>query len=206
MRRRILGLAILCCALPVAARNLGTIGPVYPIAEPHLLEQIARKLKAAESDGTIARLEREAIARAERSVLDPEPVPGITKAAMPRVFRVDPSFVLERDVVDHRGQVLFAAGTRRNPLDVVSLSKHLLFFDARDAAQVASARRLIDRHEGRVKPILVAGSYIDLMRRWGEQVYYDQHGVLSRRLGIRAVPALVSQEGHQLRVEELPSP
>ncbi len=33
--------------------------------------------------------------------------------------------------------------------------------------------------------------------------YYDQQGVLTRRLGIAQVPALVSQEGKRLRVDEL---
>jgi len=41
------------------------------------------------------------------------------------------------------------------------------------------------------------------MQRWGTPVYYDQQGALTRRLGITQVPALVSQEGAQLRIDEL---
>jgi len=85
----------------------------------------------------------------------------------------------------------------------VSLSRHLLFFDARDARQVNRARELIQRYRGQVKAILTAGSYLDLMKAWRTPVYYDQQGVLTRRLGIAQVPALVSQEGKRLRVDEL---
>ena len=46
-------------------------------------------------------------------------------------------------LVDAQGQVLVAAGTRVNPLTIVSLSQRLLFFDARDAAQVRQARALV---------------------------------------------------------------
>jgi conjugal transfer pilus assembly protein TraW len=99
--------------------------------------------------------------------------------------------------------VLFPAGLRKNPLDVVSLSKHLLFFDARDVRQVAKARELIARYQGRVKPILVGGSYIDLMKAWNTPVYYDQEGTLVRKLGITGVPAIVSQEGSRLRIDEV---
>jgi conjugal transfer pilus assembly protein TraW len=99
--------------------------------------------------------------------------------------------------------VLFAAGTVKNPLDVVSMSKHLLFFDGRDARQVKRARELIDLYRGRVKPILVGGSYLNLMKSWQIPVYYDQQGLLVRKLGITAVPAIVSQEGKRLRVDEL---
>ena len=86
---------------------------------------------------------------------------------------------------------------------VVGLSKHLLFFDARDPRQVVRARQLIDVYQGRVKPILVAGSYLDLMKSWKLRVYYDQEGVLVRKFGITAVPAIVSQEGQRLRIDEV---
>ena len=79
----------------------------------------------------------------------------------------------------------------------------MLFFDARDARQVRQARRLIDAHDGRVKPILVGGSYLELMKSWRVPVYYDQNGALTRQLGIARVPALVSQEGLRLRIDEL---
>jgi conjugal transfer pilus assembly protein TraW len=99
--------------------------------------------------------------------------------------------------------VLFPAGTRKNPLDVVSLSKQLLFFDARDKRQVARARELWAAARGHLKPILTGGSYLDLMKSWRVPVYYDQQGLLTRRLGISQVPALVSQEGVRLRIDEL---
>jgi conjugal transfer pilus assembly protein TraW len=105
--------------------------------------------------------------------------------------------------VDAQGNLLFPAGTRKNPLEVVSLPKRLLFFDARDRRQVARVRELVATYEGRVKPILTGGSYLDLMRAWRTPVYYDQQGVLTRRLGIQQVPALVSQEGQRLRIDEM---
>jgi len=41
------------------------------------------------------------------------------------------------------------------------------------------------------------------LHRNRDHPYYDQQGVLTRRLGIAQVPALVSQEGKRLRVDEL---
>jgi len=62
---------------------------------------------------------------------------------------------------------------------------------------------LIDVYNGRVKPILVGGSYIQVMKNWQIPVFYDQQGLLVRKLGIAAVPAIVSQEGSRLRIDEL---
>jgi conjugal transfer pilus assembly protein TraW len=172
---------------------LGKIGPTYPIAEQ----------KEKERSGELAKLQQQARARATATVTNPPAVPGLKAAESARTFYFDPSLQLPQNVLDERGHVLFAAGTVKNPLDVISMSKHLLFFDGRDARQVKRARELIDLYRGRVKPILVGGSYLNLMKSWQIPVYYDQQGLLVRKLGITAVPAIVSQEGKRLRVDEL---
>ena len=189
--------------LPATAADLGRIGPTHPIGEPHLLDDIQRRLQEKQRSGELKRLEEGARQRAVRSVAEPAPVPGLRATTTARTFRYDPTLVLDRNILDEQGRVLFPAGTRRNPLEVVALSKRLLFFDARDPRQVRRARRLIDELGGRVKPILVGGSYLDLMKRWRVRVYYDQDGTLTRQLGIAQVPALVSQEGLLLRIDEL---
>ena len=185
------------------AADLGTIGPTYGISEPHLLAFIEQRLREKERSGELQRLADESRARGVAAVRQPVPVAGVHATESARTFYVDPSFTLDRNIVDAQGRLLFAAGTRKNPLDVVSLSKRLLFFDARDRRQVARARELVANYEGHVKPILTGGSYLDLMRAWRTPVYYDQQGVLTRRLGIRQVPALVSQEGARLRIDEM---
>jgi len=84
---------------------------------------------------------------------------------------------------------------------------HESAFDARDARQVAQAEGIIRHYEGRVKPILTQGDYPQIAKHWGRRVYYDQHGLITRKLGITQVPALVSQDGARLRIDEmLPEP
>ena len=199
-----LGLAVLTSV--VHATDLGTLGPTYGIAEPHLLNFIEQRLRDKERSGELQRLMQEAQTRGIESVQRPAPVPGLRATETARTFYVDPSFTLDRNVVDAQGRLLFAAGTRKNPLDVVSLSKHLLFFDARDPRQVARARELLTRYGGKLKPILTGGSYLDLMKAWRVAVYFDQQGTLTRHFGIRQVPAIVSQEGQRLRIDEMVLP
>lgn len=185
------------------AMDLGVIGPTYEISEPHLLQMIEQRLREKERSGELGRLEAEARKRGIATVKNPPPVTGLRPTDTMRTFYFDPSFTLDRNIFGPQGELLFAAGTRKNPLEVVSLSRHLLFFDARDPRQVGRARQLIALYQGRVKPILVGGSYLDLMQSWHVPVYYDQQGLLTRRLGITQVPALVSQDGLRLRIDEL---
>lgn len=198
--------ALLIVGGKAGAVDLGTIGPTYEIGEPHLLAFIERRLREKERSGELQRLAEAARARGIDTVRQPPPVEGLRTTERPRTFYVDPSFTLDRNITDPQGRLMFAVGTRKNPLEVVSLSRHLLFFDARDPRQVKHARELSGRYAGRIKPILTGGSYLDLMKAWRVPVYYDQSGTLTRRFGIRQVPALVSQDGLRLRIDELGLP
>lgn len=201
---------LLVCTLALIsvarAEDLGAIGPTYGIAEQNLLDVIMARLREKERSGELRKFEQLARDRATQSVMTPKPVAGLRRAETARTTYFDPTFTLDRNIVDETGALLFPAGLRKNPLDVVSMSKHLLFFDARDPRQVARARELIERYQGRIKPILVGGSTITLMQAWKRPVYYDQEGLLVRKLGITAVPTIVSQEGARLRIDEMVVP
>lgn len=199
----IAGAALLLALSSAHALDTGVIGPTYEIAEPHLLKFIEQRLRQKEASGELRRLQEEARKRGVDAVRHPEPVATVSTTQAKRSFYYDPTYTLDRNVHDGQGRLMFAAGTRANPLDIVSLPRRLLFFDARDPRQVAQARRLIVQYDGRVKPILTGGSYLDLMQAWQLPVYYDQLGLLTKRLGIRQVPAIVSQEGKRLRIDEL---
>jgi conjugal transfer pilus assembly protein TraW len=196
---------LVMCAVATGSRaeDLGTIGQTYPIAEPHLIAYIEQTLRDKEKSGELSMYEEQAKRRVIQSIRNPKPLTGVRPTETARTFYFDPSIKVEQNITDDKGNIIVPAGTTTNPLKVVSLSKHLLFFDGRDSEQVRRARGLIDHYGGKVKPILVAGSYLDLMKAWQLSVYFDQQGVLIRKLGITHVPALVSQEGSRLRIDEL---
>ena len=202
-RRTLFLAAALLLSVTVRAQDLGVIGPVYPIAEPSLLEVILAKLREADANGVMARLQRDTQASVKRGIEQPTPVAKITKTTKARSFYYDPSIVVPYAITNADGKVIVAPGTKVNPLDTVSLSKRLLFIDARDAAQIGRARGILDEHGGKVKVILTGGSYLELMRHWKRPVFYDQQGQLTDQLGIRHVPALVTQEGRRLRIDEI---
>jgi conjugal transfer pilus assembly protein TraW len=201
--RALLAAAVALLLVTAHAQDLGVVGPVYPIAEPNLLEVIVSKLREAEATGLLAGLQRDARANVTRAIEQPAAVAGLTKTTKPRSFYYDPSIVVPYAIADAEGKVIVAPGTRVNPLDTVSLSKKLLFIDARDAEQLRRAQAILHQHQGKVKLILTGGSYLDLMRRWKRPVFYDQQGQLVEKFGIRHVPALVSQEGKRLRIDEI---
>lgn len=189
---------------PIAhAEELGVVGPTYDIAEPDLLEVIQSRLGRMEKTGELARKQGEYRDHVVGAIEKPKPVPGLKATTAKRTYFIDPTWTLDRDIRSADGALLFARGLKVNPLDHTSLREKLVFFDGRDRRQVSFAKQLLRNQDRAVKPIMVAGEPLNLMRDWKRQVFYDQGGTLVRRLGIRQVPAVVIQDGKRLRVDEV---
>jgi conjugal transfer pilus assembly protein TraW len=188
-----------------SAAQLEALGPTYPIGEQSALEMIMQRLRTKERSGELKGLQAGATRRALDSVRNPTPVAGLTTVTERRQRVVDPSVTYDKAVTTDAGQIVIPAGTRINPLSVMSLTRRLVFFDGRDAAQRAAVAQLVRTHRAGVKAILVAGSWQELSRAWKTQVYFDQRGTLSQRFGIHAVPTVIRQQGTMLVIEEIPA-
>ena len=200
--------ALLLAALAMSAQaiELGRIGPTYPIGEESALDMVMKKLRQKERSGELKRLQGEGIRRSMTSIRNMPPVEGIATVRSRAQRVIDPTVSYARSVTTDDGRVVIPAGSRINPLDTISLSKALVFFDGRDPEQREAVARLVaSKGQLRLKPILVAGSWLDLTKAWKTQVFYDQQGVLSRRFGITAVPAVIRQQGRMLVLDEIPA-
>lgn len=192
--------ALTLAAQPGSARDLGVRGAVWPVVEPDLLMEIESRLGAMEASGDLARMRREALDRARKRIEAPARVEGIGPARVPRTRLFDPSITLERDIRTHDGVLIAVRGARINPLDMRPLTRDLLFIDGGRPVEVAWALR----RERPSRIVLVAGRPLDLMRTHGRPFFFDQGGRLTRRLGLRATPSVVTAEGPALRITTVP--
>ena len=194
-----LSLILIClAAAPAWSKDFGTHGHVYPIAEPDVLDQMTRKLNTLKVDGTLERHQRSMVQRTKASLQRPTPVAGMTATTKPRVTFYDPSITVPYDLKDAQGRVFHHRGTRVNPLSYRSLTKALVFIDGDAKHHVAWAAK-----QPNATIILVKGAPFTLMEAWGSPVCFDQGGTLTTKLGIRHVPARVTQVGMKLKIEEL---
>ncbi|TVV74644.1 type-F conjugative transfer system protein TraW [Sphingomonas solaris] len=196
--------ACACVAPPASAKDYGRQGAVFPIIEADLLAVIRQRLAAMQASGEIDRANHQLAERTATKVRRPTAVPGIVTTEQERRWMFDPTITVGQDLRDARGRVIVAAGTRVNPLDTVPLRQRLVFLDGDDPAQVAWAMRNTTALDAKL--ILINGSPFALMKAEQRRFYFDQQGALTRRLGIRAVPALVQQQGRALLIRELVLP
>ncbi len=193
---------ILASATP-AGNTLETIGPVYSIKEQDFLEYIKNKLLAMQKSGALKRLQEKQLKRAKKHIERPIPVAGITRTTKPHVFYVNQSIRIDHTITDQKGRIIVMAGTQVNPFDYISMSEDLVFIDGDDPEQVKWAMHMHARYHGHTKAILNKGSPIDLMKKWKQRFYFDQKGVLTKKFHLHHVPAIVSQSGKLLRIQEV---
>ena len=186
------------------ARDCGTHGVLYSIEEEDPIQLIQQKLKVMEESGELERHNHILQKKGKAAVERPRPVAGITRAPKSHTFYYDPTYVVQNDLTDHKGRVFIKKGTKVNPLETVSLSQNLLFFDGDDEEQKNFAKEKLQQSP--LKLILTKGAPLALSEELKVPVYFDQQGVLTKKLGIQHVPALVSQEELRLRIEEIYSP
>lgn len=182
------------------AEDLGTIGPVYGIVENDYMEVLKARAAAKVKDGSWQKImegqKQKMIDYAHRPIGKPMP-----RAMAYSVRYFDPTVELDMDVTDAEGKVLYPKGTRINPLDYRDYTRTLCFFDGDDRAQVEWAKSYcFDPVNARA--ILVNGPLIELANKYKARLYFDQHGVLTARFGIKAVPTVVRQTGKVFAVEE----
>jgi conjugal transfer pilus assembly protein TraW len=181
------------------AADLGVHGTTYPIQEKDFIEYIKDKLTAMEESGELAKKHAEMQNKTKESARRPKPVEGITNTQEYREFNYDPTFILDRNITDSTGKILFVQGTKVNPLDTLPFSKTIIFINGDDEEQVQWAlekyKEIQPNVEGdeKVKIILTNGSPIDLMEKTQIRFYFDQAGYLVKKFGIQHVPTLVQQ-------------
>jgi conjugal transfer pilus assembly protein TraW len=177
------------------------MGPVYAIQEPDMLEEIQSKLQHYKDSGQLEQWQDDPIAKAKKSIAEPKSL-ALPRAFAARTWLFDPTYTVAQDVRDGKGLTLAKAGDQINPLTRgVTLRQPLVFLDGSDESQVAMAKTW--KKQLSIKVILTGGRWQDTAKSLGQQVYFDQRGALVKRFGIQAVPAIVEQDGDQLRVSEI---
>jgi len=178
--------------------DLGQYGSLFDVKEEDMLEYLARRLASLKASGKLQEIEEDIKNRAKEKVINPPPVRGLSETRVERSFIHDPSLIVDEDIKDHEGRIIARAGQKVNPLQHLSLSKGMVFIDGTKEHQV----RWAVAHQEKYRIVLTNGSPLGRQEQFGVSFYFDQSGIITKRYGIRHVPARFEQEGHFLRITE----
>ncbi len=183
------------------AKNLGVWGPVFPIEEQDIREFIYQRLNGMEQNGEMAKVKEKFIENVKKHTLRPTSVAGLTTTDNPKTFYYDPTYILNKNIEDHEGNIIAKKGTVINPLDTITLHGVLFFLDADDKRQIKWAIKNAKKYDY-VRYILVKGNIKEAGKKLNDRVYFDQYGSITRKLGISHIPCIVKQERKKLQIQE----
>ena len=180
------------------ARELGTVGATYAIAEKDALVEIEQKAKSIDWSKVIKRKPIE-------EYNGPEDRMSLPRAARNRSFPVDMTYTLQIDIPDGKGGILYPKGYTFNPLDYISFTKALVVINGNDQEQVKWFAA--SEYKGRVDVMLLLteGHYGRLGKKLAVPLFYADSQIVER-LHLVAVPSVVKQEGTEMVVREIAVP
>jgi hypothetical protein len=189
MEKRQVWLIVLILLSTVAQGEPVVIGNTFDIAEPDVLEEI----KARASTANLQDLAKK----------NPGEWSGFQSGALPptqeaRTRWHRPHYVLEQEIADHTGRVLYPKGYAFNPLAYFQLpSRIVVIGDSPD--YIAWLRQ----HAHPLDMVLTAGGDpMALSERYGRPVFLLEP-TLRERLAVQVVPSIVQQKGDALSIQEL---
>lgn len=171
--------------------DLGRFGEVTEVVEEDMIKVMQRQL----ADYDMEQKTKDAyLGYFERVKL-----PALEEATEDRERLWDPSVVLKDAITMPDGGVAAYPGTRVNPMQAVGFAMTLIFFDARDPAQIAWAREEIAQRDG--QKVYAIATAFDGKKGWkglGEVMttlnsrVFHTNPLLVERFGIQKVPSMVT--------------
>jgi conjugal transfer pilus assembly protein TraW len=176
------------------ADMIAVLGTLFQIEEMNIKDVLMKRMQKV----NLKQAEKEVQERIKKSIKRPKPAFQNSRCLRYKTWLFDPTAVLEKDIVDHKGHVLKKKGATYNPLSHRQISTQMVFIEGDDPDQIVWALK-----QPRSKIVLVNGAPIDLEEKYQVPVYFDQRGFLCRKFGISAFPARVFQQNDVLRCEEI---
>ncbi|MCF6768393.1 type-F conjugative transfer system protein TraW [Thiotrichales bacterium 19S11-10] len=201
------------------AKDLGTYGHTFKIAEENMIDWIYKRLNYLEKTGQLDQLKDRAIHDVKASALRPKPVNLITTTS-PKSFYYTPTFTLQSDIKDAQGHILYFKGTTVNPLDVTTYplqirkyyqkapiyNKTWIFFNGDDTQQINWLKKKIkslNDNKRLFKLIMTGGDIKETSDQLKTKVYFDQYGKLTKKIGLLHVPSVMDQEKTHFKITEI---
>lgn len=180
-----------------------TGAPTYPIKEQSMTVFLKQRITALENSRRWqAHIEQEEKAM-QQAAFTPFRVAGISPTKTPRTFYYNPTVLVPTEITTTIGNTIVPASSAYNPLSKIKLNETLVFYDESVPAETAWAKQEANHLKGRVIWILVGGSLTNASKQLKTRVYFDQESRLTRKLNITHTPAIVTQSGLRLKIQEV---
>lgn len=127
--------------------DLGVMGPMVTIAERDLVEVMQERAHKIDFE----KLKKSAKDRfwANQKYFE------LDHVVESRIREIDPTVIVGEDILDSKGNLITAKGTKINPLDIRQFRQRLVIFDGRDKEQVKLAKQVFQDYSQSTRVTLI---------------------------------------------------
>lgn len=178
------------------------VGNTYGFAEKDMLVELQQRVE--EKKPLANTLMREFQKKSKKRVVGwkPEGMLKLTPAKQDKVFYPDLTYILEEDMVDADGRIIYPKGYKYSVGDYMNIPYQIIVFDPTVKAQSEWVKR--NGFDKNVASLLLItdGKAIDLMKEYRRPVYFCVRK-LQDRFALKHTPSVVVQVGNKLQVTEV---
>ncbi len=175
---------------------LGTFGATYKIAEKDAVTEL--KEKAAQTDWKKHFNQKKIKSLVKNYRPD---IIKLPRAVKNNSFLVDMTYTLDFNIPDGKGEILYPAGYKFNPLQYMNFSKTIVIFNGMDSEQIKWCQKSYAADYNSIL-LITDGSCYDLSELFKRPVFYASAEIIDR-FGVQAVPSIISQQKIYMEIKEV---
>jgi hypothetical protein len=183
------------CWSELKVKRLNPEGELYRIAEKDALKEIEEKIRSLD----IKKLEKRIAASINKKLVFKSEFPHACKNA---TYSFIPWYVLNVDIKNEKGEVIYPKGYTFNPLDYIPFPFVFVFFDGGSRVEVEWVKKNFKNAGGSVFLVATGGSLFELVKEL-ERPVYKLTPELKERFQIRKTPTVAKAVNKTIIVQEI---
>jgi len=188
----------------LAVVDLGTVGKTYPIVENDFYEWILSQVK--KNADKIPKIDKNKL----YDLVDKQLYVDfdLPDAKEYRIKEYEPVYVLDHDIKDHEGNILFPKGYTYNPFDYITFKRRYFFLNAEKKEQIGKFLEYANKYAN-LQPIIVKGSlsyFYEVVKKFQKNPIPAGKAtkLMLDKMFVKKLPSYVYQKDKKLIVEEIP--
>jgi hypothetical protein len=200
----ILAIILLFNINALAVVNLGTVGKTYPIVENDFYEWITNQVK--KNADKIEKIDKDKLHDlvSKQLYVDFD----LPDAKEHKIKEYEPVYILNHDIKDQSGNILYTKGYSYNVFNYVTFKKQYFFLNAERKEHIIKYLEY-SRKYNNLQPIITKGSlsyFYQIVKQYQKNPFPAGKAtkLMLDKMFIKKLPSLVYQKEKKLIVEEIP--
>lgn len=202
MKKIFFNIMILTSILYADIKKEVVLGTTKDFAEKDMIELIQEFIQKNKAQIEQKAFKTREQARENVKNYQPKGLIPLKPALEDRIFYPDLTYILDQDIKNANGDILYPKGFKFNPADYVKLSYIMIIIDGNNKKEVEWFKKNGFANQISYRLLLSQGSYYDLNKELKQEIFY-LNPQIREKFKIQKTPSIVKQIDNKIQVHEI---